>query len=151
MPGLTVTLIAGPPCSGKSTYLLRHAGPEDLVVDYDALAAAVRPTGSTHGHPESHRHLVWEARDAILERLRLGSHGVRRAWIIAAAPRRKDRDRYRDRYGADVVIVMSPEDVCLRRALGERPEGFYQHVRAWFGAYEHDPRDTVVDGYEPEG
>lgn len=151
VPGLTVTLISGPPCGGKSSYLLEHAGPDDLIVDYDALAVALQPAGGSHGHVEAHKHFIWEARDAILERLRLGNHGVRAAWVIASAPKRRDRDRYRLRYGAQVVVVMSPEDVCLRRAMGERPGDWFGHVRGWFDAYEPDPRDVIVRGYDPEG
>lgn len=151
VPGLTVTLIAGPPCGGKSTYLLKHAAPGDLVVDYDALAVALQPAGTSHGHVEAHKYFIWEARDAVLERLRLGSHGVRNAWVIASAPKRKDRERYRHRYGARVVVVMSPEEVCLRRAMGERPDDWYAHARGWFDSYEPDERDTVVLGYDPEG
>lgn len=151
LAGLTLTLIAGPPCGGKSSYLLAHAQPTDLVVDYDALAVALQPAGTTHGHVETHKQFVWEARDAVLERLRLGNHGVRRAWVIASAPRKADRDRYRQRYGAQVVVVLSPEEVCLRRAMGERPGDWYGYVRNWFGSYEPDPRDTVVRGYDPGG
>lgn len=148
IPGLTLTLVSGPPCGGKSTYVKTHAQPTDLIVDYDALAVALQPAGSTHQHVEAHKHLIWEARDAILERLRLGEHGVRNAWVIASAPKKADRQRYRQRYGAQVVVVMSPEEVCLRRSLGERPGDWYGHVRDWFASYERDERDRVVDGFD---
>lgn len=147
VPGLTLTLVAGPPCGGKSTYVRTHAAVSDLIVDYDALAIALQPAGATHQHIEAHKHFIWEARDAILERLRLGGHGVRTAWVIASAPKRADRDRYRNRYGAQVVMVWSPEEVCLRRSLGERPEDWFGHVRGWFASYERDDRDLVVDGF----
>lgn len=148
IPGLTVTLVAGPPCGGKSSYLRAHADPTDLVIDYDALAVALQPAGETHRHVEAHKHFIWEARDAVLERLRLGEHGVRTAWIVASAPKRSDRERYRRRYGAQVVLVWSPEEVCLRRASGERPGDWFGHVRSWFASYERDERDVVVDGYD---
>lgn len=149
IPGLTLTLVAGPPCGGKNTYIRARADPDDLVIDYDALAVALQVSGETHGHVEVHKPFVWEARDAVLERLRLGGHGVRRAWLIASAPKRKDRERFRNRYGARVVVVHSPEDVCLRRAMGERPGDWHAYVRNWFRDYEPDPRDEVVKGYIP--
>jgi predicted kinase len=142
--GLSVTLVAGPPCAGKSSYVAEHALPSDLVVDYDALAAALRVDGARYAHLDSHRPFVCEARDAVLDRLVLGNHGIRRVWVMATAARRAVREQYRRRYGAAVVVVWAPEEVCLRRAMGERPEAWWGHVRGWFDAYEPDDRDTVV-------
>lgn len=142
--GLSVTLVAGPPCAGKSSYVREHALSSDLVVDYDALAAALRVDGERYAHLESHRPFVAEARDAVLDRLVLGNHGVRRAWVMATAARRSVRESFRRRYGASVVLVWAAEEACLRRAMGERPEAWWGHVRAWFEAYETDERDTVI-------
>lgn len=142
--GLSVTLVTGPPCSGKSAYVAARALASDLVIDYDALAAALRPDGARYAHVESHRPFVCEARDAVLERLMLGNHGVRRVWVMNTAAKRAVRESYRRRYGARVVVVWAPEEVCLRRAMGERPEAWWGHVRSWFDAYEPDPRDEVV-------
>lgn len=33
-----LTVITGAPCSGKSTYLGQHARPDDIVIDFDAIA-----------------------------------------------------------------------------------------------------------------
>lgn len=149
--GFTLTVVAGAPCAGKNSYVREHAGPLDLIVDYDALATALQVAGLSHGHVDAHKVFVWEARDAVLERLRLGGHGVRHAWVIASAPKRKDRERLRHRYGAEVVVVMSPEEVCLRRAMNERPADWCGYVRSWFRDYEPDPRDEVVHGYVTAG
>lgn len=34
----SVTLVCGPPCSGKSTHVARHAQPGDLIVCFDQYA-----------------------------------------------------------------------------------------------------------------
>ncbi|MEV4173996.1 AAA family ATPase [Nonomuraea sp. NPDC049709] len=142
--GVSVTLVAGPPCSGKSSYVREHALASDLVVDYDRLAAALRVDGEMYAHLDSHRPFVAEARDAVLDRVILGNHGVRRVWVMATAAKRAVRESYRRRYAADVVVVWAPEEVCLRRAMGERPQAWWGHVRGWFAAYEPDERDTVI-------
>nr|WP_062336168.1 hypothetical protein [Herbidospora sakaeratensis] len=145
VPGLVVTLVAGPPCAGKSAYVRANALPSDLVVDYDALAQALQVPGrELYQHLASHRPIVTEARDAVLDRLVLGNHDVKRVWVLATAATKADRDRYRRRYAARVVMVLAPEEVCLRRAMGERPEAWWGYVRSWFAAYEPDERDEVV-------
>jgi hypothetical protein len=149
--GLSVTLVSGPPCGGKSSYLATYAKPSDLIVDYDALAIALRYGASSHEHVDVHKPFICEARDAVLDRLMLGNHGVRQAWIVNAGARRSDRNMYRRRYGAEVIVVLSPEDVCLRRAASQRPGDWHRYVKSWFNTYEPDPADVVVRGYDPEG
>jgi len=149
--GLAVTLIAGPPCGGKSTYLAGHAQPGDLIVDYDALAVALHLGVASHDQGTLLKPFICEARDAVLDRLMLGNHGIRHAWVLHTGSTRRERDLYRKRYGADVVMVLSPEDVCLRRAMAQRPDAWPSYIRRWFGAYEPDPRDEIVRGYDPEG
>lgn len=38
---MTVTVVTGPPCAGKSTYVREHAGQGDVVVDLDAIAQSL--------------------------------------------------------------------------------------------------------------
>lgn len=147
VPGLSVVLVAGPPCGGKNAYLREHAGTADLIVDYDALAGALQLNPADHAHLEAHKPMICEARDAILDRLIMGGHHVRRAWVINSGAKRIDRDHYRKRHGAHVVMVLSPEDVCLARALGQRPGSWATYIRRWFAEYEPDARDEVVRGY----
>ena len=40
-----VILVAGPPCSGKTTYVTQRAKPGDLVLDQDAIGAAAMRQG----------------------------------------------------------------------------------------------------------
>ncbi|MFC3238240.1 HNH endonuclease, partial [Streptomyces nitrosporeus] len=63
-----VTLVCGPPCSGKTTYVRDRAQGGDLVVDWDALAQAL---GSPHpwDHPAPLTPFIAEARDAVTARL----------------------------------------------------------------------------------
>ncbi|MDN3356068.1 HNH endonuclease [Actinomadura sp. DC4] len=146
VPGLAMTLVAGPPAAGKNFFVRAHAGPQDLVLDYDAIATALQVNGAMHGHVEAHKPFVCEARDAVLDRLVLGNHDVRRVWVINAAAKRAVRESYRRRYGARVVVVLAAEEVCLRRAMGERPDQWRRYVRAWFDAYEPDDRDEIIKG-----
>ena len=42
-----LTVVVGPPCAGKSTYIRRMARSGDVLIDYDALARAL---GSDRAH-----------------------------------------------------------------------------------------------------
>jgi HNH endonuclease len=145
--GLAVILVCGPPCGGKNRYVREHAGSGDLIVDYDALAVALQLGAKSHQHRDAHRPFIAEARDAILDRAMMGNHGVRRIWAIHGGAKRIDRDHYRRRYGAHVVLIHSPEDVCLARAQGQRPGDWTRYIRRWFSQYEADERDEVVRGH----
>lgn len=132
----TVTLVCGPPCSGKTTYVRDRAQPGDLVVDWDALAQAL---GSPHpwDHPAALTPFIAEARDAVTARLGR-SHQVERAWLIATAPRDADRQRLAPA-GASVVVLATEEDECVRRARHDnRPAGTIGAIESWWRIHRAD-------------
>lgn len=143
-----VTLIAGPPCAGKNTYLRQHADSDDLIIDYDALAVALQLDAASHERVDAHKPFIYEARDAILERLGGAGHQVGAVWVINSGARQRSRQQYRERYDAHVVVVYAPEKVCLERARCERPTAWQGYVRQWFAQYEPDARDEIFHGYE---
>ncbi|MGY3341192.1 5-methylcytosine-specific restriction endonuclease McrA [Streptomyces filamentosus] len=131
-----VTLVCGPPCSGKTTYVRERAEPGDLVVDWDALAQALG-SPHPHDHPRQLTPFVAEARDAIVARL-ARRHDVARVWIIATAPRDSDRARLAPE-GARVVLLATDEDECVRRARHDsRPGGTIEAIETWWRTYRAD-------------
>ena len=83
--GPPVTLVWGPPMSGKSTYVAEHAAPGDLVVDYDAIADALAPGTRRDERDELHP-VVSAARNAVLRRIQHNETGAPAIWIISANP-----------------------------------------------------------------
>ncbi|WP_189056074.1 AAA family ATPase [Longimycelium tulufanense] len=143
-------LVAGSPCAGKSTFVREHMRAGDMVVDYDALIAALGGAGRSHFL----RRYVIRARNAILREVAAPNIGpgmarlphARRVWVVKGAPTRQERAEYRERFGARVVVVETPERICLARALAERPPEWRDAVSAWFRAYVPDDRDERVSG-----
>lgn len=132
----TVTLVCGPPCSGKTTYVRERAEPGDLVVDWDALAQALG-SPHPHDHPSVLVPFIAEARDAVVARLER-RHNVDRVWIIATAPRAADRARLAPD-GARVVLLATAEDECVRRARHDgRPAGTIEAVETWWRVHRAD-------------
>ena len=79
-----VTVVCGPPLSGKTTYVKQNARRGDLIVDVDWLYAALSGQ-ELHYTPEELLPFVTSARDAVYERLMRPSK-VERAWIITSKP-----------------------------------------------------------------
>lgn len=80
-----LTVITGPPCSGKTTYIREHAQPGDVRIDFDELAQAL---GSpvTHGHAAAITDVTRQARKAaVAAAIRWHYRGLR-VWIIDTCP-----------------------------------------------------------------
>lgn len=134
-----LTVVAGPPCAGKTTYVQQHAQPGDLTVDYDAIAVALGSTDS-HDHPPSLRPFICEARDAALARL-TRPHDAGHTWLITGAPTPAERHGY---LGATVVLLATPPDLCKTRATASnRPPRWHALIDEWWTRYFPHPADTV--------
>lgn len=138
-----VTLVCGPPCAGKNTYVTQHARPGDLVVDLDAIISALSGSAS-HEHDEAIKALAFDARDAILARLWSGQHNVNRAWIILTGATEKQRHTYRQ-HGARIVMVIADQPTLQARAAAERPQGWSTYIDQWLQEHDKVNVDSVVD------
>ena len=123
-----LTVVVGPPCAGKSTYIRRMARPGDVLVDYDAIAMAL---GSDRHHeaPPAVADVAYRARDAAVMRC-LGKGWP--AWVIHSRPTREQVDGYRDA-GARIVLLDPGMDECLARCERDgRPPGTAERIRDWY-------------------
>jgi hypothetical protein len=134
---LKVTVVAGPPCAGKNTYITTHAQPGDVVVDFDAIMTELTASPSHEHDPRMTKHVHTIRDQRIRDLLSSGQRG----WIINSGPKRYSRHQYR----TNVVLLLPDIDTCLTRARAERPAAWQTYVRAWFHSYEPDDRDVVID------
>jgi hypothetical protein len=112
-----ITLVVGPPGSGKARYVSDHMGVADLVVDYDAIASALGG-----GVPHA---AVNAARNALLGTLRRGESEAQRAWIISANPEAESLFPYHDR------VVVDPGEPAVLCAVGPTTDRAAL-VRSWY-------------------
>jgi hypothetical protein len=121
-----VTVVIGPPCSGKTTYVTEHRGPEDLVVDLDVIAQALG-SPRDYGHPPHLVPFMCEARDAVLRRLGR-KHGAPRVWVVTTRPEVADQ-----LVGSRRVTIDADRIDCKSRAhLAGRPPEWLDVIDAWF-------------------
>jgi len=123
-------VIAGAPCSGKSSFVRATAQPGDLIYDYDDLHRALSGLGS-HQHLASIRPYVLAARDAIFHQLE--AHGQQSAFVITSSPRRAEVEALANRLSAELVLLsVSLADAHQRADLDERPEVWHAYIENWF-------------------
>ncbi|MEU1152631.1 HK97 family phage prohead protease [Streptomyces sp. NPDC005918] len=127
MPSIMV--VVGPPCAGKSTYIAEHKTAGDVVVDFDALAAAL---GSTipHDAPAGVRDVALAARKAAIAKVMAGVDAD--AWIIHTSPPPGAMSEY-EAVGVELVLLDPGIDVCLSRAdEDKRPDGTAAAIEQWY-------------------
>lgn len=122
-----LTVVTGPPCAGKTTYVRQHALPGHIIVDFDAIAQAL-------GSPVSHGHdtPIWkaaaDARDAaITAAIRCHRHGAT-AWIIDSRPTPAARRRYLEAGGRVVDLTAPAEELHRREDAAGRPAAWHSRI-----------------------
>lgn len=146
----TVTLVAGPPCAGKNTYIAERAQRGDLIIDSDTLYRALSGINS-RDRPENLRPFVWSAYWAVVAETRRISVGAN-VWVILAAANRRRRQEFRRMNDAHVVVLETPAELCRERALarygGSVNDPTYadtlRWIDLWWAGYEVDHADERI-------
>ena len=127
-----LTVITGPPCSGKSTYIDQRAQFGDLVIDLDRIALALTTNDTPHhGYHHGIRWVAIAARRAALDAAIKQHHRGARVWAIDTDPSPKRREFYR-RAGGTVVNLDPGMEVVLARARGQRPGHVIDYIHDWY-------------------
>lgn len=149
---MTLHLVIGPPCGGKTTWVRDHAKPGDIVIDYDRLANALTAEGDPqHGLKRPVATVAYQAREAaIREALRHGrDHEV---FIIHTLPKPHLMARYKAA-GAEVVTCDPGRAVAEERCRRLRPESSMDGLRRWYAGRSRaaPPQDTTTQQPPGEG
>lgn len=114
---IPLTIICGPPCSGKTTYVQQHAKPGDTVIDLDSIRVGMEPSYRHWSGPVDVDLLKGSIRkrNAMLGSLSKAPAG--RAWFIVSAPSKAERDWWQSKLGGDLILLHPGIDECSRRAV----------------------------------
>lgn len=133
---MSLTVVTGPPCAGKTTYVADHRGLGDLVLDIDQLAHAL-------GYPAAH--IDWSApadehparaaarlaRIAVMNAVQSGEIPGR-IWLIETRLHRISRKIY-ERDGAEFVHLDPGQAECHDRANRDgRHDATHDQIRGWY-------------------
>lgn len=126
-----VFLICGPPGAGKTTYVREHMKPGDIVWDFDAVLQAITGLPMHERTPAAHQ-FVMAMQDSFL---RVIARTNARVWIIECAPSREHRARRVRHFGAQVIHLDVPAEICKQR-VAARGEHWPAAVDRYFEDYE---------------
>ncbi len=143
-----VVLVAGPPGAGKTHYVSQRMKAGDVVVDVDAILAAL--TGRPwYEHTPQQLWLALDVRDFLFDRLRHPTD-LYTAWVITSEARASERERLAAQCGASkTIMLLEPAHVCLYRIGhdGRRAEAlphWREIVTRWWSEYEPVDGEVVV-------
>lgn len=122
-----ITLVWGPPCAGKSTYVQDHAKPGDLVIDFDLIAQSFG-SPNTHDHSQTVTDVANRVRNKRLGRLRLGKYNTPRAWIVSA----NNQALLQYPYHEEVLLDPGPTVAHTRAVEANRPYRWHQLIDDWY-------------------
>lgn len=141
-----LTIVCGPVCAGKTTWVRQQAQPDDVVIDLDEIRAKRLNRPISHGCSEG----LSAALNARNRRIKALAHEVRnvRAWLIVGAPTAAERNAWAMRLRPSRVVVMpTPVAKCLARLARRNPESTTElgvAVGNWWRDYQPLETDEIV-------
>lgn len=129
-----IYLVWGSPCSGKSSFVERAAGKNDLIVDVDKLYAAVSINPL---HIKSNRLTgnVLALRNTLIDMIRTRNGKWINAWVIVSKCRPMELERMVKDLGAEPLHIDTDKETCLDRAA-DRAGEYIKFIDDYFRDYD---------------
>jgi HK97 family phage prohead protease len=142
-----VTIVAGPPAAGKSTWVKKQTQSGDLVIEWEAIVQSLTGEPERIQNAET-RELVGAMREAAIEKLaeQVENGKAPRTWVIIGAPSIGERQELAKRLNAEVVVVLCSlaEGRTRIEADASRPAEQMAALDRWWDAYAAQPGETIV-------
>ena len=144
---IPLTIVCGPPASGKNHYVRHHAGSSDVVIDLDAIAHALSGEPMHRWNRERWLQMALRKRNAMLGELSK-QPAWPSAWLIMTEPNAERRAWWAGTMKPNAIIVIeASEATCMARAAQDADRD--QHhtmliVRRWWSDYTRRSGDQIV-------
>lgn len=142
-----LTIVAGAPGSGKSTYVAQRLGRNDVFIDLDLIMSGITGSAERTWHrPTLERALVYRN-----TQLRALAHSdAPRAWFIVTAAKRELRKQWGAALGAsETVICYAPPSICKQRVTADASRRLIWHeqhgaIDRWHAAFTYRQSETIT-------
>lgn len=134
-----VYLVYGPPMSGKSTFVREQLRRGDILVDMDALYAALSMLPD-YDKPDNLYNNVIGVHNYLIDKIRTRYGKWHTAWIVGGYADKYKRERLANDLGAELVFMNVDRDECLSRlSMDEsrkyRVDEWEGYINKWFESY----------------
>lgn len=131
---MSLTVVIGPPASGKSTWVEQRATPADIVIDFDKLAAALTgPSADPHDHTPGVKRVAFQARRAAVAAA-LERADRNDVYVIHSHPPPGVLAQYQAN-NAEFVTIDPGKATVLERCRAERPERAVKSAEHWYATH----------------
>ncbi|QUH28236.1 HNH endonuclease [Vallitalea guaymasensis] len=134
-----VYIVYGPPCSGKTTYVLEHKSDNDIVVDMDRLYEAVTLL-PRYDKPDKLLFNIISVQKALIDNIKTRYGKWNNAWVIGGYADKYKRDRLVKELGAELILIDTDKDECLNRLKtsidGRSIKEYSSYIDKWFRSYK---------------
>ena len=134
-----VYLVYGPPMSGKSTFVHQNMERGDMIIDMDALYAAVSGM-PYYDKPDNLFTNVIGIHNQLIDNIRTRYGKWHNAWIIGGYADKYKRERLADDLGAELIFCEVSKEECLARLEQDndrqyRKDEWQRYIDKWFDYY----------------
>lgn len=131
---MTIHVIMGPPCSGKSTFVQTNAPPGVPRFDFDLIVSTVAGEDVKHATPPAVMDPVLAMRRGLMGWLLDAETTVDELWLINTRPSDNTLAALAGA-GAEFHVLDPGMDECIARAEREgRPPGTVDRIRDWYNS-----------------
>lgn len=151
-PLCPVVLVAGPPGSGKSTYVANNRASGERVICFDTIAAKIINGGGNRVERDLTKaeiKTVLSIRNDALASLSYQAESLR-AWVILSEPEQDKRIWWKSLLNATVIVMATPPDECRRRCLNDarngdkRAAGSIAAISKWWSLYRPNEGELTI-------
>ncbi|MDP0925710.1 AAA family ATPase [Paracoccus onubensis] len=146
---IPLTIVCGPPASGKTHYVNMNAGINDLVIDLDVIAS--RLSGEPlHGWDRTKwlNAALWQRNNMLGSLSKARKHNA--AWLIVSEPKARHRQWWVDTMKPKQVIVLEVDErQCMANAAndGDRDLSEVDRIATqWWANYQRRVGDVRISG-----